>query len=156
MAPPKSSSLDTGVPVVIRSSMSKSLNTEDATMNRTAHSDQHGTRRRAPLHSYAMAIASALVLAGGLGALAAFLREQDGVLTGVGLGIFTFPPLLALSWLVLVSRHTVTPEPHAEESVERQWLDRALSGCFTDVLTACGLALTAVASPASRSAASPL
>ncbi len=114
-------------------------------MNRTAHSDQHGTRRRAPLHSYAMAIASALVLAGGLGALAAFLREQDGVLTGVGLGIFTFPPLLALSWLVLVSRHTVTPEPHAEESVERQWLDRALSGGFTDVLTACGLALTAVA-----------
>ncbi|GAA4418735.1 hypothetical protein GCM10023169_08630 [Georgenia halophila] len=114
-------------------------------MSNTLNTNDDASRRRAPLGSYVLAVACALLLAAAFGTLAALLRDQDALLTGVVFGICALAPFLALFWLVLVSRHTVTSVPHAEESVERQWLDRATSGGFTDVLAACGIALTGVA-----------
>lgn len=48
-------------------------------------------------------------------------------------------PCLALGWFVLVSPVTVQEDPHAEDTVENQWVRRAGFGAFWVLMILCGL-----------------
>ncbi|WP_127126862.1 hypothetical protein [Georgenia sp. SYP-B2076] len=104
-----------------------------------------GTKKKAPFSAYVLAAGFGLVLATGLGALAGTFRPEQFWLVGGVFALCTFAPMAALGWLLFVSRHTVEREPHAEQSVERSWLERAQSGAFLDVLIATGVGLTTLA-----------
>ncbi len=43
---------------------------------------------------------------------------------------------MSLGAKVFISRHTVTRDPHGEQSVELQWMRQAGAGAFLDVLVA--------------------
>ncbi|MER5773788.1 hypothetical protein ABT144_05760 [Streptomyces sp. NPDC002039] len=100
---------------------------------------------RAPIGTYILMVVVGVALAAAFGAAAALFREGNEMLT---FGVFAatmLGPCLSLSWFVLVARHTVSPDRHAEENIEHLWIKNATSGACTDTCAACGIALTAVA-----------
>ncbi|HLS26351.1 MAG TPA: hypothetical protein VK063_10805 [Beutenbergiaceae bacterium] len=100
---------------------------------------------RAPLSAYLLMVAVGLALAAGLGTIASVLREQQPALTFAVFSMTLLPACLGVSWLIFVAGHTTAPPEHAEEGVETNWLQRATSGAFFDVITLLGLGLVAVA-----------
>lgn len=99
-------------------------------------------RRRAPLSRYLLAVGLALVLAVGAGILASVFRPEDPWLVGVVFAAAMSGPLFGLMWFLLVARFVVEEEPaHAEESIERRWVDRASFGTYCDLLGTAGVAL---------------
>ncbi|MEV0326413.1 hypothetical protein AB0H63_08150 [Micromonospora echinospora] len=102
-------------------------------------------KRQAPIRAYLLMVVVGVALAAAFGAVAALSREESRVLS---FGVFTaaaLGPALSLSWLLLVSRHTVTLERHAQENVEKAWITNATSGACADTFVACGIALAAIA-----------
>ncbi len=87
-----------------------------------------------------------LLVAGGLGLLAAVLEDSDqfwlraGVFTACTIG-----PAWGLGWLLFVAG-TTGPDAveHPEENVEQLWWQRSASGAFLDLIIVAGLALTAL------------
>ncbi|MFD4144615.1 MULTISPECIES: hypothetical protein [unclassified Streptomyces] len=101
-------------------------------------------RQKAPVGAYVLMSLVGVALATAFGAAAALFRGESEALA---FGVFAatmLGPCLSLSWLVLVSRHTVSPDRHAEENVESLWITNATSGACTDTYAACGIALAAV------------
>lgn len=112
--------------------MSSSLNTETG-------------KPKAPIHAYVLMAVTSAALAAALGAAAALFRDEN---RGLTFGVFTaatLGPCLSLSWLVFISRHTVSPDRHIEENVENLWIKNATAGACTDTFAAGGIALAAVA-----------
>lgn len=99
-------------------------------------------KRRAPLSRYVLAAVLALVLAVGAGFLASRFRAEDPWLVGVVFAAAMVAPMYALTWFWLVSNFAIEEEPaHAEENVERRWVDRAAFGTYCDLLGTAGIAL---------------
>ncbi|WP_162793943.1 hypothetical protein [Streptomyces paludis] len=101
--------------------------------------------QKAPAGVYVLMSVVGVGLAMAVGAVAALFRGEGGALVFGVFAAAALGPCLSLSWLVLVSRRTVTPDRHAEENIERLWLTNATSGACTDTCAACGIALAAVA-----------
>ncbi|MCX4473022.1 hypothetical protein OOK41_22360 [Micromonospora sp. NBC_01655] len=102
-------------------------------------------KRKVPIRAYILTVVVGVALATAFGVAAALFREESrvlsfGVFTAVALG-----PALSLSWLLLVSRYTVSLDRHAGENVENLWITNATSGAGTDTFAACGIALAAIA-----------
>lgn len=102
------------------------------------------TDRRAPWWSYLLTVLVGGGLAVVVGLIARAVRVDEGWGSAIVFAAMTAGPLLALAWLVLVSRHTVPEDPHAEDSVERAWMTRATSGALLDVVVLAGVALAAI------------
>lgn len=100
---------------------------------------------RAPASRYAAAVALALVLAGGLGLLAAQFRPEAPWLTAGVFAACTSGPAYALGWVLLVRDRVVQRTAHEEEDVEGQWLQRAAAGALWDVLVVLGLSASVLA-----------
>ena len=98
---------------------------------------------RPSLKPWLIAAVPALVVALGVGALAARIRTDapDDVTFGV-FAALTFPFVLALGALLL--DRTETPEHH-EDSIESQLATKASSGAFFDTVIAMGLTSFATA-----------
>ena len=96
------------------------------------------TTTRPSLKPWLIAAGPALLLALGVGLLAARLRTDasDGVEFAV-FAAMTFPFLLAFG-AILLDRSPAGPEQQ-EDSIERQWTTRASSGAFFDTVIAMGL-----------------
>lgn len=88
--------------------------------------------------------AVALVVSGGvaawaLAALDGSRRDEILVFAAVAL-----PWIFALAWVVLVDRSTLRDAvARPDDTIEAQWLQRAQSGAFTDLLLVLGLTLVA-------------
>lgn len=81
-----------------------------------------------------IAVIPALVLAVGVGAVAARVRtDAPDDITFAVFAALTFPFILALG--VVVMDRTPQPEQHAD-SIESQWTTRASSGAFYDTIVA--------------------
>ena len=81
-----------------------------------------------------IAVIPALVLAAGVGAVAARVRtDAPDHITFAVFAAMTFPFILALG--VVVLDRTPHPEQHAD-SIESQWTTRASSGAFYDTIVA--------------------
>jgi len=100
--------------------------------------------RAAPWWAWAGAVLVALAVAASVGVAAGLFRREDFWLVAAVFTVCVLPPAAALGWFLVVRPRTSTPEPHAEENVERRWTERAAAGAFWDVLVVAGLALTAV------------
>lgn len=103
-----------------------------------------GDRRPAPWWAWAGAGLVALAVAASVGVAAGLLRREDFWLVAAVFTVCVLPPAFMLGWFLVVRPRTSTPEPHAEENVERRWAERAAAGAFWDVLTATGLALAGI------------
>lgn len=102
------------------------------------------TRPTVPARSRWLAAGLAVAAAGALGAVAGLLRPEHFWLAATVFAASSVLPMYALTWSLLVSRHVVKEDPHAEENVERSWWDRAGAGALTDVVCGAGIALLGV------------
>lgn len=85
-----------------------------------------------------------LLISAGLGLAVAFGRpDQFWLVFGVFTACF-LAPSITLAWLVLGRGRSVQPPPHAEESVESRWLDKAAAGALMDLIPAAGIMAAAV------------
>lgn len=99
-------------------------------------------KRRAPASRYVLAVVLALVLAAGAGSLASLFRPEDPWLVGLVFGAAMGAPLYGFTWFLLIANFVVEEEPaHAEENIERRWVDRASFGTCCDLLGSAGVAL---------------
>lgn len=102
---------------------------------------------RAPARAYALTLVVGLAVAAVVGASAGWSGVGDGG-WWLNFGVFAavaVVPGLSLGWVLFVSPHTVVPAPHAEDDVESLWFAQAMSGAFTDLVTAAGILLTVIA-----------
>lgn len=76
------------------------------------------------------------------GAAAAFADDGSRLLAALVFGACTAPVGVALGWALLVAPVEDPAPPHAEDDVERLWMQRATSAAFLDVLVVLGLGLT--------------
>ena len=85
-----------------------------------------------------------LLISTGLGLAVAFTRpDQFWLVFGVFTACF-LAPSITLAWLVLGRGRSVQAPPHAEESVESRWLDKAAAGALMDLIPAAGIMAAAV------------
>jgi hypothetical protein len=95
---------------------------------------------RAPIKAWVATIALAVTLAfGAAAAIAQFLYPDSFPVAFWVFGFSLLGPLAALMWLLVISRHTVKVETHAEQGVERSWLHQAGFGALTDVFLLAGV-----------------
>src|SRR5918994_3847970 len=92
------------------------------------------TRRPAPASHYLLAVAF-----GAIGTLAVALvvgaSNPEGFWIAAGIGaVCAAYPSFSLGARIFVANHTVTADPHGEESVEVTWIRSAAAGAFLDVL----------------------
>jgi hypothetical protein len=78
------------------------------------------------------------------GAAAAFADPDDRLAAALVFAACVAPVGWALGWALLVAPVEDPPSPHAEDDVERVWMQRATSAAFLDMLIVLGLALTVV------------
>lgn len=92
------------------------------------------TGRPAPVSHIVLAITSgvivSIVVALGIGATN---PEDFWLAAGIG-GLCVIYPSVSLGVRIFVSNHTVTRDPHGDESVELAWMRQAAAGAFLDVL----------------------
>ncbi|SEJ41063.1 hypothetical protein SAMN04487917_105370 [Arthrobacter sp. yr096] len=94
------------------------------------------TSRRAPVHHYVLAVILGAILTIAVSLLVGVSNPGDFWLAaGIG-ALCAAYPAMSLGARVFVSRHTVTRDPHGEQSVELQWMRQAGAGAFLDVLVA--------------------
>jgi hypothetical protein len=94
------------------------------------------TSRRAPAHHYVLAVILGAILTIAASLLVGASNPGDFWLAaGIGALCAAYPSM-SLGGRIFVSRHTVTRDPHGEQSVELQWMRQAGSGAFLDVLVA--------------------
>ena len=92
----------------------------------------------------------ALAIGAGLTALVtaavvAVNQDDRPVVNGVVIAASTLPIFLALGWVILVDRRTLSDVPvNPEESIEGSWYDAATRGAFHDLLLVMGLGLLAL------------
>ncbi|MFC6147093.1 hypothetical protein [Corynebacterium nasicanis] len=86
-----------------------------------------------------------LVLAALIGALGTVINSQDSTwLVASVFALTSLPVTLALTWVLLVDRSTLTGAlDNPEDSVESHWLNRAARGAFFDIMTVAGLGIIA-------------
>lgn len=90
-----------------------------------------------------------LLLAGGaaaaLGLLGAALTTPDGRwwLAFTVFTLCTLGPALGLAYFLVIGP-TIIPDRHAEQSVERRWLEQASAGAAADMVFTLGIALVAL------------
>ena len=95
---------------------------------------------RAPITAWVATIALTVALS--FGAAAVTAKSLYAADFSVAFWVFGFSflgPLAALMWLLLISRHTVKVETHAEQGVETSWLHQAGFGALTDVFLLAGV-----------------
>ena len=94
------------------------------------------TSKRAPIHHYVLAVILGAILTIAVALLVGASNPGDFWLAaGIG-ALCAVYPAMSLGIKVFVSRHTVTRDPHGEQSVELQWMRQAGAGAFLDVLVA--------------------
>ncbi|WP_269304381.1 hypothetical protein [Aeromicrobium sp. HA] len=89
-------------------------------------------------------VAVALVVSGGVAAWA--LAALDGTRREeiIVFAVVALPWIFALTWVVLVDRTSLRDAvDRPDDTIEAQWLQRAQSGAFTDLLLVLGLTLVA-------------
>ncbi len=82
-----------------------------------------------------------LVLAAGLGLVAAVVADEQFWLT---FGVYTacfLSPCIGLAWLLVGPGRGVSVDPRAEENIESRWIEKAASGAVFDLIPAVGVAL---------------
>jgi hypothetical protein len=97
-------------------------------------------KRRAPLVSYVLMILTGVAVSAAISAVAALSREDLQLLAAGVTMVTTLPITLSLGWVLLVSQHTVQPDPYAEDNVETRWFEQAASRTLLDVFATVGLA----------------
>jgi hypothetical protein len=94
------------------------------------------TSKRAPIHHHVLAVILGAILTIAVALLVGASNPGDFWLAaGIG-ALCAVYPAMSLGIKVFVSRHTVTRDPHGEQSVELQWMLQAGAGAFLDVLVA--------------------
>jgi hypothetical protein len=94
------------------------------------------TSKRAPIHHYVLAVILGAILTIAVALMVGASNPGDFWLAaGIG-ALCAVYPAMSLGIKVFVSRHTVTRDPHGEQSVELQWMRQAGAGAFLDVLVA--------------------
>lgn len=101
------------------------------------------TETRTSWPTWLLVVGVGIALAALTGTVAAY--AQTGGMDG--LRLVTFAVMSLPCWIGLVSllRSTGERPAHDEESVETQWITRATSGAFLDLLLVLGVATTATA-----------
>lgn len=90
--------------------------------------------RRAPASHYVLAAVAGAILTLAVSFLVAVSNPEDFWLAaGIG-AICAAYPSISLGARIFVTDHTVTRDPHGEESVELAWMRQASAGAFLDVL----------------------
>lgn len=94
---------------------------------------------------WVVAVGVALVGAMALGAIAGWVRNDAFWTWFAVFTSATFPALAGLSWVLIVRPIDpgAQPDPHAEESIEAAWANKAATGAFLDLLIVLGLATAA-------------
>ncbi|WP_062137774.1 hypothetical protein [Demequina aestuarii] len=85
-----------------------------------------------------------VAVAGTVGVLAWLLSPVAPLLSGIVFAATALPFGVALSWILIIAPKTVPESPHASDSVETTWLNRALAGTANDLVIVVGLSLAAV------------
>lgn len=85
-----------------------------------------------------------LLIALGIGVVAALLRSEQFWLVLVVFTACSLAPSLGLSWLLVGRGRSVQPDPRGEENVETRWFEKATSGALLDVLMAIGVLAGAI------------
>ena len=101
------------------------------------------TTRSARIVAWAKAITVGVFVAGVIGVIAALARGGDFWLTVAVFALCTLGPATGFGMLAFLGLDG-PQEEHAEESIERRWLDKAASGAFVDVFLASSVALAIV------------
>jgi len=94
------------------------------------------TSGRAPAHHYVLGIILAVILTVVVSVLVGASNPDDFWLAAAIGALCAAYPAMSLAGKVFVSNHTVTRDPHGEQSVELQWMRQAGAGAFLDVLAA--------------------
>lgn len=105
---------------------------------------QPSPKKKAPASAYVLAATFGVVVAAGIGMLAGFFKPDSFWLVFAVTTAFTSFASYMLGWVLFVSKHTVTEDPHRDENVESHWLERAGAGAFLDVFVAAGLGAAAL------------
>ena len=93
-----------------------------------------GTPRRAPATHYVIAVVFGAIVTLALSlAVGASNRDHFWVAAGI-CALCAIYPSVSLGVRLFVSDHTVTQDPHGEQSVELAWMRQAAAGAFLDVL----------------------
>src|SRR6187551_2147928 len=91
-------------------------------------------KRTAPASHYLLAIAFGAIATIAV-ALVVAATNPDGFWLAAGIGALCAAyPSFSLGARIFVTDHTVTRDPHGEESVELAWIRQAAAGAFIDVL----------------------
>lgn len=95
------------------------------------------TSRRAPAHHYVLAIILGGVILTVVVSVVVGASNPDDFWLAAAIGALCAAyPAMSLGGKVFVSNHTITRDPHGEQSVELQWMRQAGAGAFLDVLVA--------------------
>lgn len=88
--------------------------------------------------------AIALVVSGGVAAWALAALDGSRREEIIVFAVVALPWIFALAWVILVDRSTLRDAvDRPDDTIEAQWLQRAQSGAFTDLLLVLGLTLVA-------------
>ncbi|BCW60232.1 hypothetical protein [Arthrobacter sp. StoSoilB20] len=94
------------------------------------------TSKRAPFHHYVLAATLAAILTLAVALLVGASNPADFWPAAAIGALCAAYPAISLGAKLFISRHTVTRDPHGEQSVELQWMRQAGAGAFLDVLVA--------------------
>lgn len=103
------------------------------------------TPRRAPVHHYILAVILGAILTMVVAVLVGASNPDDFWLAAAIGALCAAYPAMSLGGKIFVSGHTVTRDPHGEQSVELQWMRQAAAGAFLDVLVATVIASVVLA-----------